>query len=292
MPSGVTCRMASCQGRRLAQPAGRLGGWAHQSELDDAAGYDAQLYGMIGGADAEVSSGLRLGLALAYAQTRADSVSDIIDNSLTIDSYEASLYGTWEVAADVSLLGDLSLGRNEFDGARHMAFATLNRTAEASYGGYAFTAEASVEKRFGLTNHLTFTPSVGLRYRANWDEAYAETGANALNLQVDGQQSRHLLSGVDGQLDYMLANGVELSANAGIAYDLINDRSHLTVAYQGAATNSFQVDGPKGSPWTGHAGVGVQMNLDSGVDLSAAYTLGAGDGLSSHTAGLSAKWAF
>ena len=109
---------------------------------------------------------------------------------------------------------------------------------------------------------------------------------------MDGQQSRSLFSGVDGQLDYMLANGMELSANVGVAYDLINDRSHLTAAYQGAATNSFQSDGPQGDPWTGHAGVGVLINLDSGVDVSAAYTLGAGDGLSSHTAGLNAKWAF
>ncbi len=269
-----------------------LGGWAHQSQLDDATGYDAQFYGMIGGADAEVSPGLRLGLALAYVQTRVDSASDIVDNRLVVDGYEASLYGTWDVAEDVSLLGDLTFGRNEFDGSRHMSFATLSRTAQASYGGYAFSAETSVEKRFLVANALTFTPSVGLRYRASWDEGYAETGANALNLQVDGQQSRNLLSGVDGQFDYMLANGMELSANAGVAYDLINDRSHLTVAYQGAASNSFQVDGPKGNPWTGHAGVGLLINLDSGVDVSAAYQFGAGDGLSTHTAGLSAKLAF
>jgi len=90
----------------------------------------------------------------------------------------------------------------------------------------------------------------------------------------------------------MMADGVELSANAGGAYDLLNNRGRVTVAYQGASGSAFQVEGPNGSPWTGHAGVGVLMKLDSGVDVSAAYALGAGDGLSSHTAGLNAKWAF
>jgi outer membrane autotransporter protein len=269
-----------------------LGGWGEQSERNGAAGYDAKLYGMVAGADAEVAPDLRLGLAFAYTQSRIKSASDSTDNSLTVDGYEASIYGAWDVAEDISLLGGLSFGRNEFDGSRHMSFATLNRTARASYGGYAFSAETSVEKRFLVADALTFTPSVGLRYRASWDEGYAETGANALNLQVDGQQSRNLLSGVDGQLDYMLANGVELSANAGVAYDLINDRSRLTLAYQGASANPFQVDGAQGDPWTGHAGVGLKINLDSGVDINAAYQFGTGDGLSSHTAGLSAKFAF
>jgi len=34
------------------------------------------------------------------------------------------------------------------------------------------------------------------------------------------------------------------------------------------------------------------VKLDNAVDVSAAYTLGAGDGFSTHTAGLSAKWVF
>jgi uncharacterized protein with beta-barrel porin domain len=90
----------------------------------------------------------------------------------------------------------------------------------------------------------------------------------------------------------MLQNGLELSANGGIAYDFLNERSHLTVAYEGAATRSFQVEGPEASALSGHMGVGMLMKLRNGVDLSAAYNLGLGDGLSSHTAGLNAKWSF
>jgi outer membrane autotransporter protein len=289
MDAGATSGLGLSKGVAWASP---LGGWAHQSELDGSAGYDAKLYGMIAGADAEMAPDLRAGLAFAYTQSRLADVSDIISNKMTVDSYQAFAYGTWDVAEDVRLRGSISGGRNQFDGTRQIAFSTLSRTAESSYEGYSFTAGSSAEKRFRLADALTFTPSVSLRYGAAWDDGYAETGANALNLQVEDRHSQNLLSGVDGRFDYMLANGVELSATAGLAYDLLNNRSRLTVAYQGASTSSFQVEGPNGSPWTGHAGVGVLMKLDSGVDVSAAYTLGAGDGLSSHTAGLTAKLAF
>ena len=170
----------------------------------------------------------------------------------------------------------------------------LPRTASPSFSirGYSFNAGSSAEKRFRLADALSFTPSLGLHYSAAWDDSYDETGANALSLQVNARYGQNLLSGLDGRLDYMMADGVELSANAGVAYDLINNRSRLTVAYQGASASSFQVEGPNGSPWTGHAGVGLKINLDSGVDINAAYQFGTGDGLSSYTAGLNAKWAF
>jgi hypothetical protein len=90
----------------------------------------------------------------------------------------------------------------------------------------------------------------------------------------------------------MLASGLELSGSGGLAYDLLNERSRATVAYEGATTRAFQVEGPEASALSGHMGVGMLIKLRNGVDLSAAYNLGLGDGLSSHTAGLNAKWAF
>jgi uncharacterized protein with beta-barrel porin domain len=149
-----------------------------------------------------------------------------------------------------------------------------------------------LENRFYLGESLIFTPSMGVRYEATWDKGYAETGAGALNLHVDSRHDQNLRTGLDGRLDYMLASGLELSGSGGLAYDLLNERSRTTVAYEGATARAFQVEGPEASALSGHMGVGMLIKLRNGVDLSAAYNLGLGDGLSSHTAGLNAKWAF
>ena len=289
MDRGATSGLGLANGTAWTSP---LGGRAHQSEIDASSGYDARLYGMIAGADADVSERMRLGMAFAYSQNSLKSVSDVIDNTMHIDSYDATLYGVMDVTKAMRLRAGVGGGWHQFDGTRHLAFASLTRTAEASYDGYSANAAVFLENSFSLGDSMTFTPSVGIRYESSWDNSYLETGASALNLHVGARHDQNLQPSLDGRFDYMLSNGLELTASGGLAYDLLNERSRLSVAYEGASTSSFLVEGPEASALSEHMGVGMLMKLRNGVDLSAAYNLGLGDGLSSHTAGLTAKWAF
>jgi outer membrane autotransporter protein len=115
-------------------------------------------------------------------------------------------------------------------------------------------------------------PSLRLDYAQVRADAYSESGAGALNLNVNAQTYRELMvtAGVKGALE--IARQLHLTADAGVGYNTLNDGLQITAAYAGGG-DSFVTSGLKLSPWLYSLGAGLAGNRNDNLDLSVRYGL-------------------
>lgn len=155
-------------------------------------GYDSTILGSMIGYDAPLGADTRAGLGVGYARSAVDSKAS--DSSTDADTYQATAYlghesGPWFIN------GSASFGWNEYSGSRHIAFAGIDRTAEAEYDGKDYTAFASTGYHFPM-QEFTITPLASLQYTYMDLDGYTETGAGDINLRVNSRDYDFLESGL------------------------------------------------------------------------------------------------
>ena len=138
----------------------------------------------------------------------------------------------------------------------------------------------------------TFTPSVRADYTWIKDESYSETGAGALNLNVDSRSTDQLILSAGGKLTHTLESQTKLDAYLGVGYDVINDEALITSVFAGGPGASFVTYGIDPSPWIGRAGLGLVHTLQSGMELSARYDTEFRQDFTNQTASIKARWSF
>src|SRR3954454_17481561 len=139
----------------------------------------------------------------------------------------------------------------------------MSSAASASYSGYTSHVGVAVKKLIPMQTGLTLLPSLRLDYAQVGSDAYSESGAGALNLNVGPQVSREfmLTAGLRGA--YPIASQLNLVANAGVGFNMLTDRPQIWAAYAGGG-DGFITSGLGVSPWLYFAGVGLvgADNLD------------------------------
>lgn len=245
-----------------------FGTWSNQKQDDGVVGYDADTYGIIAGYDNSVSDDMRLGVALSYART--DVESDDSRNKMDIDSYQASLYGSYAMGPKTEANFQLGGGYNNADSKRTINFGGIDRVADGDISGYAVQAGAGVGHSIDIGRGATFTPSARVDYALIHNQSYTETGAGGLNLNVKSQTTDQLIPSVSGKLGYEYAKGLSLDLNAGVGYDVLNERNSVTASYVGGGS-AFLTEGMEPSPWVVRSGAGLTYNATEDLDITIRY---------------------
>ena len=268
-----------------------FGSWANQSDKDGVAGYSADTYGAVLGADTAVTDADRVGLAFSYSNSQVDGNSAIAPQSIGINSYEAIFYGSHNLDATTALSYQLDGGFHDNSGDRRIAFT--NTTAESDYNSWSGHVGAGLGRTFAMQDEKTsITPSIRADYTYLRNDSYSETGAGLLNLNVDHQTYQELIPAVDVKLTHRVLSNITAAANLGGGYDVINDNASITSAFAGASGATFSTSGIRPSPWLGRAGLGLVAALGEGTEISARYDAEIRDGYDNQTASLKARWAF
>lgn len=267
-----------------------FGSWANQGDRKGVSGYDANTYGMVFGADAEISDSNRLGVAFAYARSNVDGNSSIARQTADVDSYQLVVYGSHNIsdATDVNFQADI--GRHNNEGVRNIALTSS--VAKADYNSWSGHVGAGLAHTYSLSDKTSLTPSVRADYTLVRDESYRETGAGVLNLNVNRNTTEELVLGVDGKLAHVLNAKATFTANLGIGYDVINEQASITAAFAGAPTASFVTKGLESSPWLVRGGLGVVGKASETVEISARYDVEARKDFDNQTASVKVRWAF
>ena len=237
-----------------------FGSWAGQGNHNGAGGYNANTYGLVFGADAEPSDTNRLGVAFAYAHTNLDGTLSTTPQNSRINSYQLITYGSHSLDENTDLSVQADIGKSDTDGSRSILF--MNSVAKASYSGWSGHLGGALARTYNIDERTSFTPSIRADYTSIRSDAYAETGAGALNLNVGSNTTNQLILGVDGKLAHSLTEKTKLTANLGAGYDVINENASITSAYAGAPTASFVTNGINPSPWLARGGLGLVGNMD------------------------------
>jgi outer membrane autotransporter protein len=267
-----------------------FGSWTNQDDRNGVSGFDANTYGMVFGADAEISDTNRLGVAFSYARSNIDSNSNVAKQTADVNSYQLALYGSHNFSDATDLNFQFDLGKHDNEGLRDITFAST--TAKSDYTSWSAHLGAGLAHTFTLSDKTSLTPSVRADYTRIRDESYNETGAGGLNLRVNSNTTEELVLGVDSKLAHSLTDSATFTANLGLGYDVINEQASLTSAFAGAPTLSFTTKGLDPSPWLMRGGLGIVSKATETVEISARYDIEARKDFDNQTASVKVRWAF
>ena len=268
-----------------------VGSWAKQNDRDGVAGYKANTYGMVLGADTVVSDNARVGGAFSYMHSRIDGNSPVAAQSASVDGYRLISYGSYSLdpRTDISVQADLGAGRNE--GQRNINFGGLNSRASSSYNSWNAHVGAGIGRVFNLQPTTTFTPSLRADYTFIQDAAYTETGADALSLAVAKNSARELILSTEARLNQALTEHAMFSANLGVGYDALAQQSAITAAYVGGGAQ-FVTRGMAPSRWLMRAGLGFVVTSSKAMEVSVRYDAEVRESFTNQTASVKVRLPF
>ena len=269
-----------------------IGSSAKQDELNGSSGFESKSYGVIGGIDGEMNANSSMGIALSYVDSSIESTSTSSYNSAEIDSYQVAFYGQYALGAnyhnvDVSWQADLGL--NQTEGFRDITF--MNREADSSYDSYAGHVGAGVGRIFSVAASTALVPSLRADYYYVHNESYTESGAGALNLEVESSNAEDFILTLQGDLQHEMNDQLFISASLGIGYDMMNDAASLTASYVGGGT-TFTTAGLEQSPWIVTTGLAMNYSVNDTTQITASYDVQGREGFLNQTASAKVKWLF
>jgi len=267
-----------------------FGSWARQDDHDGQSGFKANSTGFVAGADMAANERSRLGVGFAYAKAKVDGNSVIAPQHMDVDVFQLLGYGSYTLDENTEINFQADVGQNSNKGSRRIAFT--GSTANADYKSLTAHAGVGIGRILPLNANTSFTPSVRADYTWIKDQSYQESGAGALNLNVNGRSANELLLAVDGKLTHKLNEKTTFVANLGAAYTAVKGNTSIIAAFAGAPQAAFATYGMEQRPWTVRGGFGLVRKTASGTEIALRYDAEARNDFVNQTASVKARWAF
>ncbi|MDO5681194.1 MAG: autotransporter outer membrane beta-barrel domain-containing protein, partial [Pelistega sp.] len=245
-----------------------MGAWDKQNSRQGAMGYRTDHAGLIIGADTDINQRLRLGGALAYTHSDADSRGSVAQHSLKADTWQAIFYGDYAIDEAFGIDAQVGLGRSSIEGKRHIGFA--NKTAKSDYHATIVQAGTGLSYRIGdEKSHIT--PFARLDYTHVKSSAYKESGAGTLNLNVKRQTYDSLVWRAGVRAEHQVADSLALLGTASVGVESLDRDTPITAEFAGAPGLAFTTRSTDYGRLVGNVGVGVVYRPAKNVELIGRY---------------------
>lgn len=238
-------------------------GMAEQDDANGQSGYDVDTTGFVIGMDGDVNDDLRVGVAIASAQSEVDGRVANVD----IDTSQLTVYGSYALGSATALDLDLSYGANSYDSHRRVTFA--GSTAIAEYDGTQLALGVALSHRFAMSEKAALVPSLSVRYSQVELDGYSESGAAPFNLAVAGSDDDAVLAVAKAGYELTLANKGVFLANLGLGIDTI-DQASATATVSGAG-QTFVSNGIEPDDMLVVGGLGYRHVTAKGMEITAAW---------------------
>jgi uncharacterized protein with beta-barrel porin domain len=265
----------AAQQRRIGLWMEGFGQWGNQGQADGFSGFKYNLIGTAYGLDYALTDRLTLGANFGYAYTSINQ-----DNNFgagRINSLYGSLYGTYN--GERSYLGGipylesiLCYGHHMYNNNRRIRIGTIERGADSDHDGNSFSV--FMEAGYALpVKQWAVQPFASLLYTHLNEGSIQETGADSLNMTVDGRQTNSVVS----ELGLRVARPIKTSKGnltpeikAAWQHDFAVDNRTLLVSFAGAPTG-LPVDGRKLSQDSVTTSAGLSFTSKGGITTSLRY---------------------
>ncbi|MCF3934377.1 autotransporter outer membrane beta-barrel domain-containing protein [Acuticoccus sp. M5D2P5] len=273
-----------------------IAGIGTYSEVSGGAAHDLSL-GLGGpamGADARVLPDVLLGGALAYTHARYDTNG--LATSGTTDTFSAALYGSFTPGAAYF---DWAAGyaHGNADVTRNIAFPGVVRTATGEPQSNAFLLSLEAGYGFALGGASRVTPFAGFETILVRQNGFAERGAGAIDLLVDGQSSATASGLLGAAIAHRFRAGpaaIDVMLRAGWRHDFADTERTVTANFAGLPGAPFTVAGaeaPRDAAVLG-ASIGVAASPMSAVEFFATYDGLVSDAFGAHSGSIGLSWSF
>lgn len=242
-----------------------------QRDTPDQMGYNFTSAGMTVGVDWRFTGNLAAGLFLGYTGSRANV--DDYDSKVKMDEYTLGTYGTWY---NKGLFVDwqASYGWADYTNTRRIVFPGIDRTATSKPAGRQLTLYGGTGYELSV-NKWSLVPAASLQYiKLNLD-SFTESGAGALDLSVNSQNTESLLGNIGGRIYYTFDTGKGLVTpfiHASYGYDFLGGSQTVT-SRLAQGSSSFSIENPSPDRNFVLCGAGASMILQNSVSLNIGYNV-------------------
>ena len=242
------------------------GGTGDKKSLKDIGvnGYEFNFFGTTIGFD-QKDDGTE-GIALTFQQGSIDSENN--EGSTDHKTFAISKYQATNIDNGKRRTLSGSFGITNIDSSRTLNFASINRTATASYNSYSLNGTAEYtypeKKWLGSSHNLSVNGGLTLNYQ----EGFSETGANSLNLKVNSNQTQVANTGLVDTIYWSdKANGETIpfiSLGLHTSYHIGSVESKQRFVNQ----TNFTTKSDRRSNSYGEVGLGFITNKDNKTEFS------------------------
>lgn len=221
---------------------GQFYGFKTSQDIEDGyAGYDSFGHSYLVGFDVVPLPELIVGIAGGYTKTYVDMADYRDGDTSNVDSYQASLYGSYQFANNWIADAIVSYVRHQYQSNR----STTLDTAHANFGANQVGARFDVTKVFQTGNGIVFMPKAGLAWSGLFQEGYQETGS-ALGQYVESSTTYRFQSNLSLEASKRFALSerfaVTPSFRVGWTHDFLTDGTDVTARFVGGG-DSFTSTG-------------------------------------------------
>ena len=265
--------------------------WSDEDRENDIPGYDNFTTGVAIGGDIAIGDNLAVGASIGYSNTDIELTGGFGDAE--IDSLRGAIYATWDDNNGLYADAILGVGGNWYDNTRNINF--MGRRATSDHTGVEYSAYLG-----GGYDFLFFGgyvgPTVSIQYTGLSEESYNESGAGALNQNIDSRDSHSLQTAVGLRYlhPFKLPGDTTLvpEVRAKWLHEFMNDRD-VSARFTGGGA-AYTVDGNEVEENSVLLGGRLSAYLNESISLYADYELqlqGSG-GQTGHTVsgGLRIAW--
>ena len=255
-----------------------------QNKRNGTDGYTANTGGFAVGADTAVGNGdFRVGGAISYASTGIDGDGVTQANRTDIDSYQGTLYGSWNAGAWY-LDAALGYGRHQYDTKRFISLVNASVTGSHDANQYLAKIGGGYPMQVGK---VTITPMASLTYvkldQSGYTEKDPSNSGAALN--VDSVDSDSFRSGLGAKISAPLSSGkVKTTADARLMWSHEFADTNQDIAARFAGGTSFTTKGMSQARDSANIGLGLNFIADNHQNLSVNYDAEVKSGYIGHTA--------
>ena len=255
--------------------------------------YSAVTGAVHAGADRRVAPELVLGLGASLARTQLDWAQDGGDadtNSVGLSAYGFWTGGAWFANADLGLNAAFTQAR------RRIKTAVTDRVARSSQSGQGGSLRLRAGKRVVLEQSgWTLAPSVELGYALHRQNAFHETGAGDLDLDLRAATAQTLRTAAELALSTRveLAGGAVLAPEAALGWlrETPLDSRVQRAAFSGYS-ETFQTTGDDSPQDSLLLRAGFVLSGPDGATRYARYSGTLRDRFQAHSVELGCRWSF
>jgi autotransporter-associated beta strand protein len=174
------------------------------------------------------------------------------------------------------LLWATSMGFDNYESSRQLQFGNITRTASGDHEGWQYSSYFEYGRQFNLWP-FDIEPFMALQYAYSRQNAFTETGAGAVNLQVGGVDADSLRTVLGSRLLWDVLNlaGKPVRPELHIAWihELLDETTTFNSVFAGVGGTSFATQGTDfGRNW-GLFGGGVNFAITDRILLAGHYDM-------------------
>lgn len=263
-----------------------------QSDANGVPGYDATSVGVMMGADQSSDEWL-FGIAAGYIRADIDG-NTINTNHITVNGLQLALYSSFRPEESPQDFADMIalVGLNNNQSKRAIDYSDINRQADGDYHSWYARLYMGIGRDHALTQSLLLTYMVSVGYTYVGEGDYTETGAGALNLNVQSNSADSLVSAIDTIVAYHFNNDrVILKGRAGVGYDWFTDTPSVTARYIGGG-DTFVTRGIEPGAWLYRAGATAEVKVTERLTIDANYEYQGASDFHNQIITADIRWAF